>query len=462
MKVRIQVVIESDNHDAPITDEVACIERGDLTPETLGLTLNEAKDLLANVQADIVKEQTTEYVEQQRKCPFCGKERGDKAHHDIVFRSLFGKMEISSPRLYTCSCQPQEKKSFSPLAERLPERTAPELLYLQTKWASLMSYGLTVEYLEEVLPIQANVSTVFRKMHAVAERIESELGDEQYMYVEGCQRDWDSLPIPHGRITVGIDGGYVHARDEANRKAGNFEVIVGKVITEEGVRKSFGFVNGYDQKPKRRLFETLKSQGLQMNQDVTFLSDGGDTVRDLQLYLSPFAEHILDWFHVTMRLTVMKQMAKGLPGDEMLKDIDTDLERVKWYLWHGNVFKALQVLGDVQMDLDSTEDENSSVSKLYRAVSEFNTYISNNQAFIPNYGDRYRYGEMISTAFAESTVNHVVSKRMVKKQQMRWTRRGAHLLLQVRAQVLNDDWRDTFCRWYPSMAKAEESVECAA
>ena len=114
------------------------------------------------------------------------------------------------------------------------------------------------------------------------------------------------------------------------------------------------------------------------------------------------------------------------------------------------------------MDLDSIEDENPTVGKLYRAVGEFITYIANNKAFIPNYGDRYRYGEMISTAFVESTVNQVVSKRMVKKQQMRWTRRGAHSLLQVRTQVLNDDWRDTFSRWYPSMAKTEEGVECAA
>jgi hypothetical protein len=43
--------------------------------------------------------------------------------------------------------------------------------------------------------------------------------------------------------------------------------------------KCFGFVNRYDTKPKRRLFEMLKSQGMQMNQAVTFLSDGGDTVR---------------------------------------------------------------------------------------------------------------------------------------------------------------------------------------
>src|SRR6266436_3964753 len=60
-----------------------------------------------------------------------------------------------------------------------------------------------------------------------------------------------------------------------------------------------------------------------------------------------------------------------------------------------------------------------------------------------------RSGERISTGFAESTVNQVVSKRMVKKQQMRWSHRGAHLLLQIRTRVLNGDWEDVFRRWYP-------------
>ena len=53
----------------------------------------------------------------------------------------------------------------------------------------------------------------------------------------------------------------------------------------------------------------LKSQGLQANQQVTFLSDGADDVRELPLYLSPESEHWLDWFHVAMRLRVMGQMA---------------------------------------------------------------------------------------------------------------------------------------------------------
>jgi hypothetical protein len=49
----------------------------------------------------------------------------------------------------------------------------------------------------------------------------------------------------------------------------------------------------------------------------------------------------------------------------------------------------------------------------------------------------------------ESAVNQVVSKRMVKHQQMQWSQRGAHLLLQIRTQVLNEKWEQTFRRWYP-------------
>ena len=104
---------------------------------------------------------------------------------------------------------------------------------------------------------------------------------------------------------------------------------MGKSITGEGDKKCFGFVNDYDSKPKRRLFEILQKQGMQMNQTITFLSDGGDTVRDLQFDLSPLAEHLLDWFHVTMRITIMRQMAKGLPN-EPSQEIDKKLERIKW------------------------------------------------------------------------------------------------------------------------------------
>ena len=75
------------------------------------------------------------------------------------------------------------------------------------------------------------------------------------------------------------------------------------------------------------------------------------------------------------------------------------------------------------MDIEDLE-ETEAQSKLLKALHEFEHYINANKSFIPNYGDRYRNGENIATGFVESTVNQVISKRFVKKQQMRWTERG--------------------------------------
>ncbi len=140
-----------------------------------------------------------------------------------------------------------------------------------------------------------------------------------------------------------------------------------------------------------------------------------------------------------------------------------EVERVKSFVWHGNVFKALQTLDDLLSDLEVRPgaDERPELKKLLKAIREFYGYIQTNRAFIPNYGERYRYGEIISTAFVESTVDYVVSKRFVKKQQMRWTRQGAHLLLQIRLQVINQTWRTTFGRWYPGL-EPEVKVEALA
>jgi hypothetical protein len=81
-------------------------------------------------------------------------------------------------------------------------------------------------------------------------------------------------------------------------------------------------------------------------------------------------------------------------------------------------------------------------------IEELHTYVERNQALIPNYGERYRHGERIASGFVESAVNQVVSKRMVKQQQMQCKQGGAHLLLQIRTRVLNEEWEDTFRRSY--------------
>ena len=442
-----------------------------LQASNLGLTLAESKQLLGNIQQTLVEEQIKQYQQEQSRCSDCDKKLNSKGSHSLTYRTLFGTLKLDSPRLFNCNCKEREQKSFSPLATLLSKRTSPERLYLESKFASLMSYGLTVKLLEEILPIEGkiNAASVRNNLHAIAQKVESELGEEEFMFANGCEMEWSKLPRPDLPITVGIDGGYIHSCSPEKNPKEWFEVIVGKSITDAGEKKCFGGITSYDQKPKRRLFEVLKSQGMQMNQQVTFLSDGGDNVRELQLYLNPQAEHLLDWFHITMRITVMKQMAKDPEikpkwREKLLKRI----ESIKWYLWHGNVFEALQEIGsledlcygdyeDIDEDAEFDPDLEISPLKLLKKVEEFQSYIEKNANFIPNYGERYRCGERIASSFVESTVNQVVSKRFVKKQQMRWSKKGAHLLLQVRNLVINQELRQRIDSWHGNLTPVPEA-----
>jgi hypothetical protein len=213
MKFTVQLVLEPGNGSTVVT-EVATLEREALTEATLGLSLAENKTILAQLQETIVAQQAAIYSAAQQTCPTCGARRKRKGQHQIVVRSLFGTLRLNSPRFRRCSCQPGDgPRSSSPLAEGLAERTTPERRYLEAKWAALLPFGVTVDIMEEVLPLQARVATVYRHTQEVVERLEGELGDEQAFFIEGCQRDWDALPRPDGPLTVGIDGGYVHARD---------------------------------------------------------------------------------------------------------------------------------------------------------------------------------------------------------------------------------------------------------
>jgi hypothetical protein len=78
---------------------------------------------------------------------------------------------------------------------------------------------------------------------------------------------------------------------------------------------------------------------------------------------------------------------------------------------------------------------------------------------ITNYGEKWRYVETISTAFVESTINEVVAKRMVKKQQMQWTYTGAHYILQTRTAVLNGELHKHFSRWFSGFSVNHQDDE---
>ena len=158
--------------------------------------------------------------------------------------------------------------------------------------------------------------------------------------------------------------------------------------------KCFGFVQTYDQKPRQRVWEVMKPQGMHENQQVVFMSDGGEDVRQVQEYLHPNSEHVIDWFYITMRLTVLQQQTKGLQTGrpEEGAAASKQIESVKYLLWHGNVDEALDRIDSLFIDLDLIRRQSDPADKLALGIADLRTYIRNNRGSIPNYGERYGRG----------------------------------------------------------------------
>ena len=114
-------------------------------------------------------------------------------------------------------------------------------------------------------------------------------------------------------------------------------------------------------------------------------------------------------------------------------------------------------LSHARSDLACLATTYPSIQAFRKSVEEFHAYVRCNAHTIPNYAERHRYGERVSTAFVESTVNTVVGKRFSKRQQMRWSKPGAHLMLQTRTRVLDGTLKAKFQSWYPGLFNVQNA-----
>jgi hypothetical protein len=161
MRFRLQLVSVGEDGSERMHSVTELERDSTLRLETTGLTLAEGKQILKRVQEVVVEEQVQTCLIQHRHCPICGKPHSIKGHHQIKLQTVFGNLQIKSPRLRCCPCGEADKmKSFSPLARVFLEHSTPERLYLETLFASLLSYGATTKLLTELLPLDEALNAV--------------------------------------------------------------------------------------------------------------------------------------------------------------------------------------------------------------------------------------------------------------------------------------------------------------
>jgi len=386
-----------------------------------------------------------------------------KDYHKVCFKSLFGGVSLRVPRLNGCSCEGQDNRAQTAKIDGLVNWVSPELEFIQSKLAAMIPYARTADLLELLLPVAAGnaPSTVRRRALSVGQRLDAELHEAADAAHIEC-----SKAVTDPVIVVGLDSGYV--KDCRPRSKGSFEVVVGRILNENKDSRSLGFVRTIESNSAagHRLKQRLSEQG-QISDGITVLTDGDPGLRCLLMSALPEATHILDWYHLTRRLTVLKRV---LFGKEAIKQFSMGyhdrlckhLKSLKWRLWHGYIGGAINRIRAILCTLRlRTIAGKQAAVRMRRLIKELLRYLNNNEDSLANYGRRYRSGHRISTAFVESAVNQLIDKRMSKSQQMRWSPIGAHALLQVCAELIDGRLGTAFSRWYAGFAGENQLYQVA-
>ncbi|WP_139142966.1 ISKra4 family transposase [Janthinobacterium sp. HH100] len=439
MRLIIEARIVDGDDDTSRADNavLAVIERPDHSLSQLGLTLSEGRSLLAEVQRALVMQQVDSWLAGQMHCRFCAAALQHKESRARVVRTVYGKVTVPSPRLWSCNCHGAPKRTFSPLSEALPEHTTPELNYLQVKWAAHLPFRAATDLLKELLPLDQGISFsgTRNRIHVVGKLLDAEIERDIARQVVTEPSDSESEHVG----AVSVDSAWLRHTDSIRGLGRHVNLVVGRATFVDGEPRVYAYVHKEVASAAARLDQFLSRCGVAPNQRVTVISDDAGefskAVKGSQLARG----RILDWFHIAMKFQAALNSISGEKTIDSLghESMERDIRGAKWLVWHGKGSKAvarIKALDDRLLCRDGYE-----FSRLWWNLRTVSCYIRNNTDSLVNYGARYRKGLPISSSIAESAVNLVVSQRMAKKRQMRWTDEGAHCLAQVRVAVLNGE-----------------------
>ncbi|MDO9713075.1 hypothetical protein [Paracraurococcus lichenis] len=271
-------------------------------------------------------------------------------------------------------------------------------------------------------------------------------------------------------VTVTLDATFVRSCEDGER---HLEVRIGNVETEAGGRQVFGAVAKTDTDLAALIRGNLDAVGRTPNTVLTAFTDGCLGLRRILLDAGIADLPILDWFHLAMRLQHLTQVAGTLSSDTPERAaakvmIVEEVEHLRWRLWNGkarDVVISLDRIRAVMHHFRGEADGRRSVApsrKLWTTLRALNGYLLGQSDWLVNYAERHRAGQRVGTALTEGTANFLVNRRMAKSQQMRWTRRGADRVLQVRCAVYNGTLGTGFGQRFQAANDQHPAVATAA
>jgi hypothetical protein len=249
----------------------------------LGLTLSEAKLLLANVQREIVAAQAKDHAVRRPDCSRCEGICRVKDYRNHAIATLFGQVTMKLPRFRCSRCGGIETGINWPSHCR----STPELDWLRAHLSALMTYRVAADLLEKMFPIDAGMDPETLRRHTL--RAGETLAERAVMQPK------TAAPA----ITVTLDATFIRSCEDEER---HLEVRVGNVETKSGGRQVFGAVAKTDTDIKVLIRRSLDAVGRTEGSVLTAFTDGCPGLRRILADAGVAETPILDWFHIGMRL----------------------------------------------------------------------------------------------------------------------------------------------------------------
>ena len=421
---------------------------------TLGLTLAESKQLLVQVQREVVAAQARRHTLFRPDCQSCSERCHMKGWQPHRIATLFGEVRVKLPRLACAGGGCGEAGGGWPSHCR----STPELDQLQARLSALMPYRVAADVMQHLLPIDAGTSPETLRSHTL--QVGKRLGDAAA----------EKPPAAAAAITISVDSTFIRSSDDGER---HLEVRVGNVETVDGDRQVFGAVAKAETDITALIQRTLEAAGRTDTTEVTAFTDGCPGLRTVLASAGVTKPPILDWFHIAMRLQHTKLAAVNLSTNDADRvtakaTIVAEVERLHWRIWNGKAKNAQRSIKRIRKVMHVFKGEHSQGAKgvasrkLWHALHAIDKYLRGQAAWLVNYAKRYRARLRVGTSITEGTANFLVNRRMNKSQQMRWSQRGADLLLQVRCAVYNGTLGAGFGHRFDRIANADPTFAKAA
>jgi hypothetical protein len=221
---------------------------------TLGLSLAEAKSVLAGLQRHLVQTQAEEHCRVRRRCPRCGEQRPLKDLRPRQLRSLFGMVEIRAPRFEPYRCGVTLRTILSPVKEVMPDPCTPEYERVLAELGALLPYRRARTLLGTCFPVGdlPTIDTIQRRTVQVGARLEC----------EAVATPTPLLPPANAEtIELSIDSG--HVRAVRSYQVRTIEVFVAQASNDDGERIVFSSV------PAEADRQTQQLRGVLQHLDAT-------------------------------------------------------------------------------------------------------------------------------------------------------------------------------------------------